>query len=610
MTKEGLIELEGDGRAHGVTPRLVCALFLGLIAATGLIDTFASRPPPRLLGREAANDRRRREEARLFDGSLARLFEDDTKVRSRVRGWVSDPWSLFLYRALAEGGDKLVVGKDGWLFLRERVVLDNPGHRSAETIAEQGAALLSTVERWLANHGVRLVVVPVPRKSVVCRKLLPRGVDPAPEIDEQLLQALRERGVTTVDLLAAFADERSEELFFRRGTHWTERAVAIAAREAARAAGILVPEAERSTRLRAVPIPPARQDTVLLNYMGLSREGAALLPVRVEDSRGIDVIDRDGNSVEPAAREGRRRIAVVGTSFTATFGFGELVAHFADEDVRVEARPGTFAMTSLARLFEEARDVGLPELVILEVPNSAVVHHRPLPRLAQVLSDIGLASSVPVLSTAAFHLAFDPGTATPLDTKRRMLARLPEGAAFHSGDGIVFVRLTGSVVGAPLEVELAPVEDARLTRASYAQVATWEAGRTELLLPIVAPARLDGSRLVVLVRSRASSEFTLDAVELRAPFAAKLPLELAPPRGDARLVQALAVPEEPRSAALIELEIQGPFPDGLLIRLADDTVLVPGRTVKRDSVLVLPLRPLLLESNGATTLVRDAFALR
>ena len=65
----------------------------------------------------------------------------------------------------------LVVGDDGYLFYRERTLLEPvEAERSAQLLARVFAA----VDRCLAAHGTELIVVPLPRKSVVAGAKLPR----------------------------------------------------------------------------------------------------------------------------------------------------------------------------------------------------------------------------------------------------------------------------------------------------------------------------------------------------------------------------------------------------------------------------------------------------
>ena len=59
----------------------------------------------------------------LGDGSRARLIEYDLRLRSRVRRTVGPYYALALYRSLDETGQRVLAGKEGWLFLRGRAML-------------------------------------------------------------------------------------------------------------------------------------------------------------------------------------------------------------------------------------------------------------------------------------------------------------------------------------------------------------------------------------------------------------------------------------------------------------------------------------------------------
>lgn len=143
-----------------------------------------------------------------------------------------------------------VAGVDGWLFsgpeLRRlsRENLPVPAADPVPTAAETGpVAAIVDVRRRLAAHGVELLLVPVPPKSVVFPEKVSAAVAvpvPAPRLDpafERLYDRLRAGGVDVLDLTDLFIRERFHPegpLYCRTDTHWsgsgcTTAAAAIAA---------------------------------------------------------------------------------------------------------------------------------------------------------------------------------------------------------------------------------------------------------------------------------------------------------------------------------------------------------------------------------------------
>ncbi|MCA9003319.1 MAG: hypothetical protein KDB61_15455, partial [Planctomycetes bacterium] len=208
LTKDGLIAPIApptNGRAQGWTMALTFLMFGIGILGTAAIDALAPVPPPKISGGEKAQEQRKREEANFWDGSLARLIEDDYRQRSRVRQVTSRPYANFLFRYLQETNSSVLMGSSGWMFITRRVSLpESPDDLGAK----RAAAFEAAISRRLRSLGMRHVLMPIPRKSVVYGDKLPVGFDPHRAYDEAVVPAMRAKGIETIDLLAPFEKHR------------------------------------------------------------------------------------------------------------------------------------------------------------------------------------------------------------------------------------------------------------------------------------------------------------------------------------------------------------------------------------------------------------------
>lgn len=152
----------------------------------------------------------------------------------------------------AENAEKSAIeGSDGWLFfvpeLRSLTVGPFWGKRTAEVSrsskpehADPLAAIVDFQDQ-LKKAGVELLIVPVPAKAVVYPEKASTLVkvpaaDGPTRIDrnyQEFYQMLRERGLSVLDLTPQFLAQRHETgspLYCKTDTHWSGRAIDLAAR--------------------------------------------------------------------------------------------------------------------------------------------------------------------------------------------------------------------------------------------------------------------------------------------------------------------------------------------------------------------------------------------
>lgn len=203
-----------------------------------------------------------------------RQFEDDLAQDSRLAREARTVYQTALTQALGAGNEKIVVGRDGFLFFRKEVDLaTGPGFLRLRGGVRRGTGLgrelrrrsdpgsaIADYHRQLQARGIRLVFVPLPAKpSIYPEKVwpgYPLSSGPAPNRDEaSLMKTLEAAGVDVLEVTGALWEAKDrEEIYLRRDTHWTPRGVEIVARKLAEHLRPLLgpPQAAYGSTLRSV----------------------------------------------------------------------------------------------------------------------------------------------------------------------------------------------------------------------------------------------------------------------------------------------------------------------------------------------------------------------
>jgi len=141
----------------------------------------------------------------------------------------------FLTGTLRYGNEKVIVGRDGWLFYRGDIdhllSRDNSQAFSGDPLAE-----IVAFRDALAQRGVALVLVPVPLQPTIHPEHLVAGARaPIRRLGERaFLALLDERGVEVVDLAEQLANAAATgPAYLATDSHWLPETVEIAAREIA-----------------------------------------------------------------------------------------------------------------------------------------------------------------------------------------------------------------------------------------------------------------------------------------------------------------------------------------------------------------------------------------
>lgn len=475
----------------------IVALFLATCVATLVVDVVWPAPKQIAIGAELERENALARDARFLDGTLAAHTERRLRMTSRVRRTVASPYALWLYQALGYTHGEIIAGKQGWLFSEGRTALGY--QRSAlEWQVDSCVVLLSSLERRLAAHGVRLVVMPIPRKEVVCAEFLPRGLDPHAWVGPRLIDGLRARCVETVDLAAAWsAAELEHPPYHVAGSHWTSEAESVAAEATARELGVWVPPQDRSTQLIWAAGSAPEWDLLTMAGVDVQVAREAVDSGWLKQHQVLDTSTR--TPVLPSAPIDSAEIAVVGTSFTAERGFPRLLSHFANEPVAKLSELGGEPSRSLVKLLE-ARGGVLPRTIVFELPTHMLFSGGPFPGLAGLYGALPTPAHRALLPLRTFDSAraqLDALTHRPV-----AIALLARGLLAYDGQGLAQVLLRGKP-GA--EGVLVTLRTGSINRAYV-----WPAGAAEFVAPLLTDRMSWGEThvLVSAVGAAASLEFT------------------------------------------------------------------------------------------------------
>lgn len=163
---------------------------------------------------------------------IDKLYKNELPHRDAAVGLVG----AARYVLIGEGREGVLTGTDGWLFTKEE---------ARAMTGQMGDTILriQDVQRQLASHGSRLVILPVPAKSDVYADLANRpemSVQMA-ELYDGFLAGLTEADIPVIDARPALVRERTtERAFFATDTHWTQ-AGAMAVAKAVASSGLIEP---------------------------------------------------------------------------------------------------------------------------------------------------------------------------------------------------------------------------------------------------------------------------------------------------------------------------------------------------------------------------------
>ena len=235
LSREEIANLEIGHTEAGTAQKWVLTLFFLAFIAIYPVCQFCYRQP--FAQWRDAGDLRQ----------SIKAYETAIEDTSLLRKWLLPPIQSLLTDVLRFGNEKVIVGRNGWLFFSgDCEYLFNPGflrpevlhRRELKGVQPDPVAAVADFHRQLKARGIRLILVPVPNKPMICSDALLGGSRPLQNPSfRSFVKQLEAEGVTVIDLTEDLAALRRSgvEPFLKTDTHWTVAGMELAARRLAAA---------------------------------------------------------------------------------------------------------------------------------------------------------------------------------------------------------------------------------------------------------------------------------------------------------------------------------------------------------------------------------------
>jgi lysophospholipase L1-like esterase len=268
-----------------------------------------------------------------------RTYEHNLEEASVVARVLRPLFQSVQFAWLRDGGEKALVGRDGWLFYKPGFDdLVSRGNRAAAT--NDPVAAIVAFRDALAARGIHLLVLPTPNKESIYPDLLtrraPAGQIVVSPVTRNLLARLRSAGVEYVDLFGVFAAARANtpasgnaRLYLQQDSHWSPAGVELAARTVARRL-IELGWAKPGRHTFSESPAPANRVGDILRMLQSARIEAASVP---EPVPCVQVMQEDASPYRDGSAS---EVLVLGDSFLRIYqqdepGSAGFVAHLAKE---------------------------------------------------------------------------------------------------------------------------------------------------------------------------------------------------------------------------------------------------------------------------------------
>lgn len=215
-------------------------IFLGIIALVPIVQTIKEVGSDEgLVALEVFSQAPTAANLRAFEKRL----EENTWAAKASRPWVQ----LAQFSWLKYGGEKAVLGLDGWFFFKPGLayMVSRDPSPAAKGTNDPVAAIVH-FKQQLAAQGIQLLLMPVPNKESIYPDRLSARVKPGQAVmsprTREYMKRLRAEGVEIVDLFGEFGRARQEQgadLYLAQDTHWSPRGVDLAAKAVAKRLGEL-----------------------------------------------------------------------------------------------------------------------------------------------------------------------------------------------------------------------------------------------------------------------------------------------------------------------------------------------------------------------------------
>ncbi len=303
------------------------------------------------------------------EGRTTQELEKQLDKHLPVRSSLIAGANTLRYLITGGGGDQVRTGRDQWLFLTEELRYDAGGAANLQARAD----MLGTAALRLNEQGVKLVVALVPDKARIYETKLASGQYPAYNQSryQDALAALRERKVTTVDLLQPLTQAAAKsEVFYRTDTHWNQVGAEVVARAVASQVQQLGISLDTTTFKTTSEGSPVERVGDLIRLMGLQDMPNALRPMPDQEAAA----STSQTSTESAGGGLFGDVAAVpvvmtGTSYSMRGNFhGYMQQALSSKVLNTAKDGGGFLQAATAYLTDEAFRSAKPKILIWEVP--------------------------------------------------------------------------------------------------------------------------------------------------------------------------------------------------------------------------------------------------
>ena len=230
-----------------------------------------------------------------FGPGLSLWFEDHFGFRSLLVRWYGRS-RLDLLGVSPSAA--VVKGRDGWFFYGDDRSIDDYANDEPMSVEETAnwRDAIARADRWLRAHGIAYVFTIAPDKYVIYPEELPASLVRigGTSRTDQVYEALRGSGVTSVDVRPALLDARTHERVYQRtDTHWNDRGALAAYQQIIAAVRARVPSTPPPwTCADFEPVTRVVEGMDLAGMMGLTRvlreEDLVLVPRRPRVARVVE----------------------------------------------------------------------------------------------------------------------------------------------------------------------------------------------------------------------------------------------------------------------------------------------------------------------------------
>ncbi len=360
---DGLIELPPTGPTspwHGRLRLAIAAALVTALGSYGALEAWSPRPRRGLMGIERRVALKAKADRRFWDGTLAASIEVHLRTGGRIREKLVPYWAALMLHAKSAPSRDVIIGKDHWLFLRERAELDDTTQKTGVAIVTHSYAAIS---RRLSRYDSHLVLLPIPRKAVVCADHLPGDYDPRPDFDDDTFSSLKLAGVRLVDPRSGWKNLEPLELYQRLDTHWGRGARIALAKQVATE----VPELKTKTLNLWYAEGEPKNSAGLLGFLGIRRGHPARLKFMDPAERLLELRPKPlADKIQSSPRGGDNLL--IGSSFTAGYDLHALISSLAQVPIKNKSKSAERPMALLGAELASRGPDELPHLTLVEFP--------------------------------------------------------------------------------------------------------------------------------------------------------------------------------------------------------------------------------------------------